>query len=204
MVGCSLPSSRGAHSRALPHGLFKSASSTSSSYLVCKSASPQDFKLPSNPNPSPTALFKLSRSIVLLTIVKPFKPFLWSAKSPKKKAGVVEQDTRGPIEDDFAAIAIVTVTTTAMKTSIVRGRSRSPAHLPIRPTTGQNKKTVARIRKIAEDLKEKSTFAFKEKTGLYKNTIFQMAVNAMWFAKCKDDGPHLPDLFGPRLRFGCT
>ncbi|KAJ7766348.1 hypothetical protein DFH07DRAFT_938740 [Mycena maculata] len=126
------------------------------------------------------------------------------AKSPKKKAGVVEQDTRGPIEDDFAAIAIVTVTTTAMKTSIVRGRSRSPAHLPIRPTTGQNKKTVARIRKIAEDLKEKSTFAFKEKTGLYKNTIFQMAVNAMWFAKCKDDGPYLPDLFGPRLRFGCT
>ncbi|KAJ7767919.1 hypothetical protein DFH07DRAFT_1058426 [Mycena maculata] len=125
------------------------------------------------------------------------------AKSPKKKAGVVEQDTRGPIEDDFAAIAIVTVTTTAMKTSIVRGRSRSPQIL-YRFKTGQNKKTVARIRKIAEDLKEKSTFAFKEKTGLYKNTIFQMAVNAMWFAKCKDDGPHLPDLFGPRLRFGCT
>ncbi|KAJ7712831.1 hypothetical protein DFH07DRAFT_763371, partial [Mycena maculata] len=68
--------------------------------------------------------------------------------------------------------------------------------------TGQNKKTIARNRKIAEDLKENSTFAFKhvkEKTGLYKHTIFQMAVNAMWFANRKDDGPRHPDLFSPSL-----
>lgn len=81
--------------------------------------------------------------------------------------------------------------------------------------TGQNKKTIAFNRKLAEDLKEGSAFAFKvcvhgqrlryantsqnvkEKKGLYKNPIFQMVFNAMWFANRKDEGVTHPDLFNP-------
>ncbi|KAJ7080851.1 hypothetical protein C8R44DRAFT_895243 [Mycena epipterygia] len=66
--------------------------------------------------------------------------------------------------------------------------------------TGQNKKTIAFNRKLAEDLKEGSAFAFrnvKEKKGLYKNPIFQMVFNAMWFANRKDEGVTHPELFNP-------
>ncbi|KAJ7769469.1 hypothetical protein B0H16DRAFT_1715925 [Mycena metata] len=66
--------------------------------------------------------------------------------------------------------------------------------------TGQNKKTIAFNRKRAEYLKEDSTFAFKDvdaKTGLYKNPLFQMIINAMWFANRRDEGPRHPDLFNP-------
>ncbi|KAJ6481134.1 hypothetical protein C8R45DRAFT_831764, partial [Mycena sanguinolenta] len=66
--------------------------------------------------------------------------------------------------------------------------------------SGQNKKTVAFNRKLAEDLKEGSTFAFKDienKTRLYKHPILQSAVNAMWFANRRDEGPRRPDLFNP-------
>ncbi|KAF7341054.1 hypothetical protein MSAN_02091400 [Mycena sanguinolenta] len=66
--------------------------------------------------------------------------------------------------------------------------------------TGQNKKTIAFNRKLAEDLKEGSAFAFKDmenKSGLYKHPIFQCAVNAMWFMNQKDEGPRHPELFSP-------
>ncbi|KAJ7174920.1 hypothetical protein C8R46DRAFT_1031504 [Mycena filopes] len=66
--------------------------------------------------------------------------------------------------------------------------------------TGQNKKTIAFNRKLAEDLKENSAFAFKDvdaKTGLYKNPIFQMIINAMWFANRRDEGPRHPEFFRP-------
>ncbi|KAJ7174916.1 hypothetical protein C8R46DRAFT_891863, partial [Mycena filopes] len=66
--------------------------------------------------------------------------------------------------------------------------------------TGQNKKTIAFNHKLAEDLKESSAFAFKDvvaKTGLYKNPIFQMIINAMWFANRRDEGPRHPELFSP-------
>ncbi|KAJ7672357.1 hypothetical protein DFH06DRAFT_964581, partial [Mycena polygramma] len=70
--------------------------------------------------------------------------------------------------------------------------------------SGQNKKTITFNRKLAEDLKEGSTFAFKvcnchfdveKKTGLFKHPILQSAVNAMWFANSRDEGPRRPDLF---------
>ncbi|KAJ6533436.1 hypothetical protein DFH09DRAFT_1092479 [Mycena vulgaris] len=66
--------------------------------------------------------------------------------------------------------------------------------------SGQNKKTIAFNRKLAEELKEGSAFAFKhvkEKTGLYKNRIFQMVINAMWFANRRDEGPSHPEIFDP-------
>ncbi|KAF7364494.1 hypothetical protein MVEN_00317800 [Mycena venus] len=68
--------------------------------------------------------------------------------------------------------------------------------------SGQNKKTIAFNRKLAEDLKEGSTFAFKDvvaKTGLYKHPILQSAVNIMWFANRRDEGPRRPEFFGPML-----
>ncbi|KAJ6559537.1 hypothetical protein B0H19DRAFT_103578 [Mycena capillaripes] len=66
--------------------------------------------------------------------------------------------------------------------------------------SGQNKKTIAFNRKLAEDLKEGSTFAFKNienKTGLYKHPILQSAVSAMWFANRRDEGPKRPEFFSP-------
>ncbi|KAJ6603508.1 hypothetical protein DFH09DRAFT_898878 [Mycena vulgaris] len=66
--------------------------------------------------------------------------------------------------------------------------------------SGQNKKTIAFNRKLAEELKEGSAFTFKhvkEKTGLYKNRIFQMVINAMWFANRRDEGPSHPEFFDP-------
>ncbi|KAJ7250084.1 hypothetical protein B0H12DRAFT_1019348, partial [Mycena haematopus] len=66
--------------------------------------------------------------------------------------------------------------------------------------SGQNKKTIAFNRKLAEDLKEGSAFAFKDienKKGLYKHPIIQSAVNAMWFANRRDEGPRHPELFSP-------
>ncbi|KAJ7429557.1 hypothetical protein B0H11DRAFT_2265350 [Mycena galericulata] len=66
--------------------------------------------------------------------------------------------------------------------------------------TGQNKKTIAYNRQLAEDLKDNSTFAFRDtkaKKGLYKHSIFQMAANAMWFANRRDEGPTHPEIFNP-------
>ncbi|KAJ6478334.1 hypothetical protein C8R45DRAFT_792777, partial [Mycena sanguinolenta] len=69
--------------------------------------------------------------------------------------------------------------------------------------SGQNKKTIAFNRKLAKDLKEESTFAFKvsqdieNKKGLYKKPIIQSVFNAMWFANSKDEGPRHPELFSP-------
>jgi len=66
--------------------------------------------------------------------------------------------------------------------------------------SGQNRKTIAFNRKLAEDLKEGSAFAFKDvenKKGLYKHPIFQSTVNAMWFANRRDEGPRHSELFNP-------
>ncbi|KAJ7930331.1 hypothetical protein B0H13DRAFT_1962243 [Mycena leptocephala] len=66
--------------------------------------------------------------------------------------------------------------------------------------SGQNKKTIAFNRKLAEDLKEGSVFAFKDveaKKGLYKHPILQSTVNAMWFANRRDEGPTHPEFFSP-------
>ncbi|KAJ7128799.1 hypothetical protein C8R43DRAFT_1134379 [Mycena crocata] len=66
--------------------------------------------------------------------------------------------------------------------------------------TGQNKKVIAFNRKLAEDLKEGSSFAFKhvaDKKGLYKHRILQMAINVMWFANRRDEGPCHPEFFQP-------
>ncbi|KAJ6527696.1 hypothetical protein B0H19DRAFT_898016, partial [Mycena capillaripes] len=66
--------------------------------------------------------------------------------------------------------------------------------------SGQNRKTIAFNRKLAEDLKEGSAFAFKDvenKKGLYKHPILQSTVNAMWFANRRDEGPRHPELFSP-------
>ncbi|KAF7333156.1 hypothetical protein MVEN_02381300 [Mycena venus] len=66
--------------------------------------------------------------------------------------------------------------------------------------TGQNKKSISFNRKNAEDLKDSTAFAFKDaeaKKGLYKHPIFQMAVNKMWFANRRDEGPKHPELFNP-------
>ncbi|KAJ6472165.1 hypothetical protein C8R47DRAFT_987947, partial [Mycena vitilis] len=64
--------------------------------------------------------------------------------------------------------------------------------------SGQNKKTITSNRKLAEDLKDNSRFAFKNaemQTGLYKHPIIQSTVNAMWFANRRDEGPRHPELF---------
>ncbi|KAJ7233461.1 hypothetical protein C8J57DRAFT_1090518 [Mycena rebaudengoi] len=83
---------------------------------------------------------------------------------------------------------------------------------------GQNKKSIARNRVLAEELKDGCTFAFKvrilhtssfslralttnqdikERKGMYKNTILQTAVNAMWFANRRDEGAMYPEYFDP-------
>ncbi|KAJ7760107.1 hypothetical protein DFH07DRAFT_717517, partial [Mycena maculata] len=66
--------------------------------------------------------------------------------------------------------------------------------------TGNNKKTIIFNRKLAEDLKEGSSFAFKdpkEKKGLYKHEIIQRSANVMWFANRRDEGPTHPEFFNP-------
>ncbi|KAJ7363069.1 hypothetical protein DFH08DRAFT_842006 [Mycena albidolilacea] len=66
--------------------------------------------------------------------------------------------------------------------------------------TGNNRKTIAFNRKLAEDLKEGASFAFKyikEKKGLYKAPILQRGANAMWFANRRDEGPSHPEYFSP-------
>ncbi|KAJ7229334.1 hypothetical protein C8J57DRAFT_1583232 [Mycena rebaudengoi] len=65
---------------------------------------------------------------------------------------------------------------------------------------GQNKKSIARNRVLAEELKDGCTFAFKdikERKGMYKNTILQTAVNAMWFANRRDEGAMYPEYIDP-------
>ncbi|KAK7007331.1 hypothetical protein R3P38DRAFT_3281561 [Favolaschia claudopus] len=83
--------------------------------------------------------------------------------------------------------------------------------------TGHNKKTIAYNRKLAEELKEECLFAYKvcisfsyllsrphyslqdvaNKKGLFKHPIIQKAVNAMWFANRRDEGPSHPEYFKP-------
>ncbi|KAJ7447657.1 hypothetical protein FB451DRAFT_1535804 [Mycena latifolia] len=67
-------------------------------------------------------------------------------------------------------------------------------------TSGENKKTIARNRQLAEDLKEDLTFTFKdikERKGIYRHPLFQKAINAMWFANRRDEGPTYPEFFNP-------
>ncbi|KAJ7092927.1 hypothetical protein B0H15DRAFT_165265 [Mycena belliarum] len=78
-------------------------------------------------------------------------------------------------------------------------------------SSGENKKTIARNRKLAEELKENLTFTFKDieaRKGIYRHPIFQKAVNAMWFANRRDEGPTYPEFFSPfpveGLTFVCT
>ncbi|KAJ7482668.1 hypothetical protein FB451DRAFT_1170530 [Mycena latifolia] len=67
-------------------------------------------------------------------------------------------------------------------------------------TSGENKKTIARNRQLAEDLKENLTFTFKdvkEWKGIYRHPLFQKVINAMWFANRRDEGPTYPEFFNP-------
>ncbi|KAJ7454204.1 hypothetical protein FB451DRAFT_1049776, partial [Mycena latifolia] len=67
-------------------------------------------------------------------------------------------------------------------------------------TSGENKKTIARNRQLAEDLKENLTFTFKdikERKGIYRHPLFQKTINAMWFANRRDEGPTYPEFFNP-------
>ncbi|KAJ6611844.1 hypothetical protein B0H10DRAFT_340384 [Mycena sp. CBHHK59/15] len=64
--------------------------------------------------------------------------------------------------------------------------------------SGQNKKAIARNRELVEELKEKCTFTFKDikaRKGMYKNGLFQMAANSMWFANQRDEGPSYLEFF---------
>ncbi|KAJ7844285.1 hypothetical protein B0H13DRAFT_2286426 [Mycena leptocephala] len=103
----------------------------------------------------------------------------------------------------------LTLTPTVAKLITSRGSQlRGELKTKIRPLidvmysfkSGQNKKTIAFNRKLAEDLKEGSVFAFKDieaKKGLYKHPILQSAVNAMWFANRHNEGPRHPEFFSP-------
>ncbi|KAJ7076595.1 hypothetical protein B0H15DRAFT_934291 [Mycena belliarum] len=65
---------------------------------------------------------------------------------------------------------------------------------------GQNKKILAENRQRAEELKDNLTFTFKDikgRKGIYRHPIFQKAVNAMWFANRRDEGPSFPEYFNP-------
>ncbi|KAJ7840447.1 hypothetical protein B0H13DRAFT_2416176 [Mycena leptocephala] len=71
--------------------------------------------------------------------------------------------------------------------------------------TGQNKKTIAHNRQLAERLKEDLTFTFKDITnrkGIYRNIVIQKAVNSMWFANRRDEGPSFPEFFNPFPKAG--
>ncbi|KAJ6579887.1 hypothetical protein B0H10DRAFT_2235523 [Mycena sp. CBHHK59/15] len=71
--------------------------------------------------------------------------------------------------------------------------------------SGQNKKTITYNRQLAESLKENLTFTFKNpeaRTGIYKTPLIQRAVNAMWFANRRDEGPSFPEFFNPITKPG--
>ncbi|KAJ7877811.1 hypothetical protein B0H13DRAFT_2346888 [Mycena leptocephala] len=71
--------------------------------------------------------------------------------------------------------------------------------------TGQNKKTIAHNRQLAEQLKEDLTFTFKNITnrkGIYRSPVIQKAVNSMWFANRRDEGPSYPEFFNPFRKAG--
>ncbi|KAJ7140072.1 hypothetical protein C8R43DRAFT_1131811 [Mycena crocata] len=66
--------------------------------------------------------------------------------------------------------------------------------------SGHNKKSLAFNRTLGETLKHDLTFTFNntvKRKGIYKNGIIQMAVNAMWFANRRDEGPSFPEFFKP-------
>ncbi|KAF8144645.1 hypothetical protein K438DRAFT_1631489, partial [Mycena galopus ATCC 62051] len=66
--------------------------------------------------------------------------------------------------------------------------------------SGHNKKTINSNRQLAEDLKTKLTFTFKDveaRKGIYRHPIFQKIINAMWFANRRDEGPSFPEYFSP-------
>ncbi|KAJ7058404.1 hypothetical protein C8F01DRAFT_1303941 [Mycena amicta] len=66
--------------------------------------------------------------------------------------------------------------------------------------TGLNAKIVSRNRKMAQTLKENSGFAYldpENRKGLYKNPVLQKAVNTLWFANRRDEGPSFPELYKP-------
>ncbi|KAJ7737952.1 hypothetical protein B0H16DRAFT_1761969 [Mycena metata] len=61
--------------------------------------------------------------------------------------------------------------------------------------SGNDKKTIAFNRKLAEDLKENALFTMKDVKA-------KKACNAIWFANHRDEGPTSPDLFNPFTREG--
>ncbi|KAJ7155305.1 hypothetical protein C8R46DRAFT_1296798 [Mycena filopes] len=70
--------------------------------------------------------------------------------------------------------------------------------------SGQDKKTIAHNRQLAESLKEDLTFVFKPKRqdimarkGMYRTPLIQQAINALYFANRRDEGPSYPDVFNP-------
>ncbi|KAJ7024229.1 hypothetical protein C8F04DRAFT_1303043 [Mycena alexandri] len=71
--------------------------------------------------------------------------------------------------------------------------------------SGNDKKTIAFNRKLAEDLKDDALLTMKDikaKKGLFRHPILQKACNAIWFANRRDEGPTSPDLFNPFTREG--
>lgn len=82
--------------------------------------------------------------------------------------------------------------------------------------SGENKKSIARNRQLAEELKDELTFTFKvcllafflylrlrayqdikSRKGIYRNPLFQKSANAMWFANRRDEGVMYPEMFNP-------
>ncbi|KAJ7059207.1 hypothetical protein C8F01DRAFT_1085044 [Mycena amicta] len=66
--------------------------------------------------------------------------------------------------------------------------------------TGLNAKIVSRNRKMAQTLKENSGFSYldpENRKGLYKNPVLRKAVNTLWFANRRDEGPSFPELYKP-------
>ncbi|KAJ7624767.1 hypothetical protein FB45DRAFT_1060953 [Roridomyces roridus] len=66
--------------------------------------------------------------------------------------------------------------------------------------SGQNKKTIKANRDLTEKLKDDLTFTFKDiaaRKGIYRNPLFQKAVNAMWFVNTRDEAVTQPQMFNP-------
>ncbi|KAL6305982.1 hypothetical protein BKA93DRAFT_775949 [Sparassis latifolia] len=90
------------------------------------------------------------------------------------------------------------------RTSHVRGELKTKVRGVIQSffgfRSGENKKTIARNRQHAEDLKDGYTFVYADmnkKTGLYKTEIIQMVINDMWFANKQDEGIRYHEYFNP-------
>ncbi|KAJ7728187.1 hypothetical protein B0H16DRAFT_243727 [Mycena metata] len=101
------------------------------------------------------------------------------------------------------------LTPTLSKLITIRGTHfRGEGKTKIRPIvevglnfkSGQDKKTIAYNRQRAEDLKENNTFTFKDleaRKGMYRSPLIQQAINGLFFANRRDEGPTFPDVFNP-------